>query len=93
MEEDLMPAVQIKVMEPDVEVTSPKGREEHNMPRRMYINRKDIDIHGPTPRCPGCHAIMMGKNPVSHNEECRETIQKKVAESESGQRREQEANH
>ena len=56
-----MPAVQIDVKEPHVEVTKPRSREEHALPWGMYINQKDIDTHGATPNCPGCHAIRMGK--------------------------------
>ena len=53
---ELMPAIQIEMKEPMVQVEKPMSRKGHTLPRRMYINKKDIDLHGPTPGCPGCHA-------------------------------------
>ena len=88
---ELMPAVQIKMKEPMVEVEKPKCREDWAIPRRMYISKKDVAEHGATAGCPGCHAVIMKKNPVGHNEECRKIIQDKISMSTQGKKRMKEA--
>ena len=90
---DLMPAIQVEMKEPDVEVTKPISREEHAMPRRMYINKNDINEHGATSGCPGCTALALGRNPVAHSEACRKNIEAKVSTSDSGRKRALVADH
>ena len=91
--DDIMPAIQIEVKEPGVEVMAPRSREDVALPRRVYINRKDIDVHGPTPGCAGCVAIIQNKAPAHHSEDCRTRIEAKIKETTRGQKRVGDAEH
>ena len=57
-DDDVMPAVQIGIKDDSIAVERPKTREEHSMPRHVYIQRWDVEEHGATAGCPGCAAIL-----------------------------------
>ena len=55
-----------------VETTAmPAGAEESKTPRRVYILKPDVKIHGATRGCPGCIAVIMKKKAQNHSEACR----------------------
>ena len=86
-EQEIMPAIQVEMKEPEVEIIPPRSREEQAVPRRLYIGRRDLEAHGHTTGCAGCTAILMKKNPVAHNDECRNKIEAKINETAKGKRR------
>ena len=95
--DDIMPAIQVHMKEPEIPVEAPRCQEESHLPRRVYIARSDIETHGPTPDCAGCRAILLGKKAVHHSEDCRNRItqvmkdhagsKKRVAEADDRQNR------
>ena len=62
-------------------------KDEHEaVPRRMYIAKDDVEVHGYTQRCPGCVAILRGTANQSHSVGCR----KRLEEAMRGRRRRKE---
>ena len=74
--DDIMPAVQVHMKEPEIPVQVPRCQEETHLPRRVYIRSSDIDKNGATPDCAGCKAHLLGKKAVHHSEGCRDRITK-----------------
>ncbi len=57
-------------------------------PRVAYIYKKDVEEHGPTPRCPGCKvALNGGKYRAKHTDECRKRFEETLSKSEAGRKR------
>ena len=50
--------------------------------RRLYITKRDIRKYGMTPQCPGCTAVNRGGKAANHSEQCRDRIEKEIAEKE-----------
>ena len=40
-------------------------------PRKFRVTIDDVGKHGPTPGCPGCRALVLGKTRQKHTDECR----------------------
>ena len=91
--DEVLPAVQIAMKEPSIEIERPATREDQALPRRFYISKKDIEKYGATPGCAGCHAMHMGKNPVAHNEACRKKIEDQINMHSDGKKRTHDAEH
>lgn len=89
--DDVMPAVQINMKDDTIEIERPQHREEHVVPRRVYIQRKDIEKHGATPGCPGCRAAVSGQKAVNHTEACRNRIEESMKGTVKGTKRLNEA--
>ena len=66
-------------------------REEQPEVRAAYIYKSDVEEHGPTPKCPGCRALIGGKYRAKHTDECRKRFQEILEQSEEGRRRFQSA--
>lgn len=48
-------------------------------PRRVYVEKKDLEEHGYTARCPGCRSILMGDRArQGHSEECKQRLEKEL---------------
>ena len=73
--DDAMPAIQIKMKDGTVDIEQARQKEEQIVPRRVYIQRKDIEEHGATPGCLGCRAILGGRKAINHSETCRGRIE------------------
>ena len=62
-------------------------KEEHEaVPRRMYISKDDVEIHGYTQRCPGCVAILRGTANQTHNEGCRKRLEEAMSGTDKADR-------
>ena len=57
------------------------------VPRRMQINRKDLDEYGYTDGCAGCQATRAGLPRRLHSEACRNRLMEALRETPEGQRR------
>ena len=55
-----MPAVDIGMEMPEVDVQRPALEERERVPRRLYIRSKDITKFGATVDCKGCVATLRG---------------------------------
>jgi hypothetical protein len=89
--EEVMPAVQISMKDDSIEIERPKTREEHYAPRRVYIQKRNIEEQGSTSGCPGCAALMLGKKAAAHNNECRNRIEGGLEMTARGKQRTTEA--
>ena len=58
------------------EVVQPMFIPSHEPPvkaRALYVQKKDVIAHGPTPKCIGCRAVMTpGMGTRTHSHECRQ---------------------
>ena len=82
--DDVMPMVQIHIQDDGIPIERPRCRDEHALPRRVYIQRRDVEQHGGTQGCPGCRAILTGKPAVNHSEPCRTRLEGKMRETRHG---------
>ena len=57
-EEGIMPAVDIGVEMPEVDIPRVPKEDKGPVPRRLYIRAKDIERHGATSNCKGCIATL-----------------------------------
>jgi hypothetical protein len=48
-------------------------------PRRFAIRLADVELHGPSDKCPGCRALVGGKSHQGHSEACRKRFEEKLA--------------
>ena len=56
--------------------------------RGLYVQRKDVKEHGPTPQCIGCRALTTpGMGTRTHTNDCRQRFELLLAQSESGKAR------
>ena len=56
--------------------------------RALYVQKKDVLEHGPTPRCMGCRAVMTpGMVTQTHSAECRLRFEQILMQSEFGRSR------
>ena len=56
------------------------------VPRKVYISREDVEVHGYTVKCPGCVSILRGTARQQHSGECRKRMEKELAGTEKGRR-------
>ena len=60
-EEAIMPAIDIGMEMPEVEIPSVPTEDQRPIPRRLYIKARDIERHGATVNCKGCVATLRGQ--------------------------------
>ena len=77
-EEGIMPAVDIGMEMPEVDIP--------RVPRRLYIRAKDIERHGATSNCKGCIATLRGEGGVLHSDTCRKRVTEEIEKSDEGAR-------
>ena len=58
---------------------APREEVQEVSPRRLYINKADILVHGPTKNCPGCRATLHGAGGRAHWESCRHRLERNIA--------------
>ena len=85
-EEGIMPAVDIGMEMPEVEIPRAPVEDRRPVPRRLYIRAKDIDRHGVTPNCKGCIATLRGEGGVPHSDTCRKRLTDEIEKSDEGAR-------
>ena len=85
-EQDVMPAVDIRMELPDVEVPRPPEGETRPIPRRLYIRTQDIERHGATVNCKGCVATLRGQRGIPHTEACRKRLTDEIEQCDEGDR-------
>ena len=55
--------------------------------RRVRLNPSDFKVHGSTPNCPGCRAILIGEAPRNHTDQCSERMEGALGQTSGGSRR------
>ena len=56
------------------------------VPRKVYISREDVEVHGYTAKCPGCVSILRGTARQQHSDECRKRLEKELAGTEKAKK-------
>ena len=80
-EEGIMPAVDIGVEMPEVDIPRAPKEDKSPVPRRLYI-RAD----GATSNCKGCIATLRGEGGVPHSDTCRKRLTEEIEKSDEGAR-------
>ena len=57
------------------------------IPRRIRINKPDLEQHGYTEGCAGCNASKIGRTPRGHSELCRNRLMEALRGTDAGQKR------
>ena len=61
--------------------------EEHEaVPRKVYIAKEDLEVHGYTVGCPGCKSVLRGTTRQAHTEACRRRMEKELEGTEKADR-------
>jgi hypothetical protein len=63
--------MEITIMDKDYKEKMAGETEAERVPRRMFIRKEDVEVHGYTVRCPGCVSILRGTARQEHSAECR----------------------
>ena len=84
--EEVMPAVDIGMEMPEVEIQRPPADERRPIPRRVYIKARDIDKYGATINCKGCVATLRGQGGVPHTDACRRRLTEEIEKDDGGDR-------
>ena len=67
--------------------------EEHEaVPRKVYISKDDLEIHGYTVGCPGCKSVLRGTTRQGHTEGCRRRVEKELEGTEKAMRAKKKVN-
>ena len=67
--------------------------EEHEaVPRKVYISKDDLEIHGYTVGCPGCESVLRGTTRQGHTEGCRRRVEKELEGTEKAMRAKKKVN-
>ena len=82
-----MPAIDMPMAEPKVEIRRPEYCEGEIVPRRQDLRTRDFKEHGATRGCKGCIAISRGGRGVPHTEACRKRMTKATAETDESRER------
>ena len=77
-EEGIMPAVDIGMEMPEVDIPRAPKEDKGPVPRRLYIRAKDIERHGATSNCKGCIATLRGEGGVPHSDTCRKRLTEEI---------------
>ena len=78
---EVMPAIDMLMAEPEVEIRRPEYCEGEIVPRRLYLRTRDFKEHGATRSCKGCIAMARGGKEVPHTEACRKSMMEAIAET------------
>ena len=84
---EVMPAIDMPMAEPEVEIRRPEYCEGEIVPRRLYLRTRDFKEHGGTRGCKGCIAMARGGKGVPHTEACRKRMTEAIAETDEGRER------
>ena len=84
---EVMPAIDMPMAEPEVEIRRPEYCEGEIVPRRLYLRTRDFKEHGATKGCKGCIAMARGGKGVPHTEACRKRMTEAIAETDEGRER------
>jgi hypothetical protein len=68
---------EVIIMDKDYE-RKMRTEEYEAVPRKVYIAREDLEVHGYTVGCPGCKSILRGTTRQGHNEACRRRVEKEL---------------
>ena len=85
-EEGIMPAVDIGMEMPEIDIPRAPKEDKGPVPRRLYIRAKDIERHGATSNCKGCIATLRGEGGVPHSDTCRKRLTEEIEKSDEGAR-------
>ena len=55
-----------------------KMEENEPVPRKVYIQKEDLEEHGYTVGCPGCKSVLRGTTRQGHTEGCRKRVEKEL---------------
>ena len=84
---EVMPAIDMPMAEPEVEIRRPEYCEGEIVPRRLYLRTRDFKEHGATRGCKVCIAMARGSKGVPHTEACRKRMTEAIAETDEGRER------
>ena len=84
--EEVMPAIDIGMEMPEVEIPKPPAGDKQPIPRRLYIKARDIERYGATENCKGCVATLRGQGGVAHSDSCRRRLTEEIEKGEDGGR-------
>ena len=92
-DEGVMPEIIVRMEDQEaMKIHRPEIKEDEYVPRRVYLRSKEFEMHGFTPGCSGCTAMMKGdRRSIHHSEECRARLQMEMGKTEAGKRRIEEA--
>ena len=85
-EEAIMPAIDIGMEMPEVEIPSVPTENQRPIPRRLNIEARDIERHGATVNCKGCVATLRGQVGVPHTDTCRKRLTDEIEKGQDGER-------
>ena len=85
-EEAIMPAIDIGMEMPEVEIPSVPTENQRPIPRRLYIKATDIERHGATVNWKGCVATLRGQGGVPHTDTCRKRLTDEIEKGQDGER-------
>ena len=85
-EEAIMPAIDIGMEMPEVEIPTVPTEDQRPIPRRLYIEARDIERHGATVNCKGCVATLREQGGVPHTDTCRKRLTDEIEKGEDGER-------
>ena len=63
-----------------------KMEESEPVPRKVYISKDDLEVHGYTVGCPGCKSALRGMTKQAHTEGCRKRLEKELEGTEKATR-------
>ena len=69
-------------MSPGDEREAREAEEEEVVPRRLYIQKEDLEKHGYSAQCPGCRWVLTGGARQTHAESCRKRLEKELEATE-----------
>ena len=85
-EEGMMPAVDIGMEMPEVDIPRVPKEDKGPVPQRLYIRAEDIERHGATSNCKGCIATLRGKGGVPHSGTCRKRLTEEIEKERGGRK-------
>ena len=85
-EEAIMPALDIGMEMPEVEILIVPTENHRPITRRLYIKARDIERHGATVNCKGCVATLRGQGGVPHTDTCRKRLTDEIEKGHDGER-------
>ena len=70
--------VRVRMPENQTPQEATRTRASEKLPRKMYIQKSDMEKYGYTENCKGCRAQQAGLKPNAHSEGCRQIIEREV---------------
>ena len=85
-DEGIMPAVDVGMEMPEVDIPRVPKEDKGPVPRRLYIRAKDIERHGATSNCKGCISTLRGEGGVPRSDTCRKRLTEEIEKSDESAR-------